>query len=79
MTNYEIVKKIIGPIKPVGDTEVDNERFENLRETIEVVDVLVSEIEYVAGRNSSNEYSTKRASDFATEFLIALKNRILNI
>ncbi len=37
MTNHEIVKKIIGQIKPVGSTEIDNERFENLKATIELV------------------------------------------
>ena len=78
MNHYEIVKKLIGPIKPIGNTEIDNERFEYLRETIELVDVLVSEIEYVAGDNTANERSIKRAGDFATDFLIALKNRILN-
>lgn len=28
---YEVVKKIIGKIEPLGETNIDNDRFENLK------------------------------------------------
>lgn len=73
MTNYEIVKKIIGQIKPVGSTEIDNERFENLKATIELVEVLMAEIEYVAKGSNAHEYSIKRAGEYASDFLSSFK------
>jgi hypothetical protein len=76
MTNYEIVKKIIGPIKPIGSTEIDNERFENLKATMELADQLVSEIESIVSKAVIHEYSIKRASDCSAEFLFSLKDRI---
>ena len=31
MDYYEVVKKLIGEVDPVGETHIDNERFENLK------------------------------------------------
>ncbi len=76
MTNYDVVKKLIGQIKPVGNTEIDNQRFENLVETIELVDLLLFEIESIASNSKAPEFSIKRAGTLAAEYLLALKNRI---
>lgn len=70
MTNYDVVKKLIGEINPVGETNRDNHRFDNLKAMTQLVSLLVSDIDNVAFMNKgSQEYSVKRASDFASKFL----------
>ncbi len=31
MNNFDVVKKLIGEVRPVGETNTDNARFENLK------------------------------------------------
>ena len=70
MTNYEIVKKLIGEINPVGETNTDDDRFENLKEMTDLVNMLINDIDNVSYRyRSRGEFSMKRASKFAHEFL----------
>ena len=70
MTNYDVVKKLIGEIYPVGETHTDDRRFENLKEMIELVDKLLTDIDKVAYRNKDRvEFSMKRAGGCAKEFL----------
>ena len=70
--NYtQIVEKLIGPIDPVGVTETDNERFENLKAQCQLVDELIMRIQYVANTNINRpECSMKRAGEYAAKFLI---------
>lgn len=73
MTNYDVVKKLIGQIKPVGSTEIDIERFENLMATIDLVGLLLFEIEGVAEMKDRPEHSVKKAAEFATIYLKGIK------
>ena len=38
MTNYDVVKKLIGEVRPVGETNEDNRRLENLKALCELMD-----------------------------------------
>ncbi len=69
MDFHEIVKKLIGEIDPVGETNTDNARFENLKAMTELVDELLSDIYRVAQGNNRHEYSINRAGQFAASFL----------
>ena len=69
MDFHEIVKKLIGEIDPVGETNTDNARFENLKAMTELVDELLSDIYRVARGNNRHEYSINRAGQFASSFL----------
>ena len=69
MTIHEVVKKLVGPIYPKGETNTDNERFENLKTMTRLVDLLVTNITNVASEANSPEYSVKRAGEFASRFL----------
>ena len=42
MTNTDVVKKLIGKINPIGETNTDNERFENLKAMCELVNNLIT-------------------------------------
>lgn len=70
LTVHEIVKKLVGPISPVGETTADNRRFENLKAMTQVVDRLLFDINEVAVYNNGrHEYSMKRAGEYAGQFL----------
>jgi len=74
-TNADVVRKLIGSIQPAGDTNIDDERLENLKAMCELVDNLIAEINDVAFRNKNrSEYSVKKMADYASEFLISLKD-----
>jgi hypothetical protein len=70
MTNTEIVNKLIGKITPVGETNTDDGRFENLKQMCKLVEDLVTQIDEVAYTyKDRHEYSMKRASDLSSDFL----------
>jgi len=72
MDYYEIVTKLVGNINPVGETQVDDERFKNLQAMTELVDKLLSDIDRVAMLSSKPEYSISRAGKFAADFFDSL-------
>lgn len=69
MDIYEVVKKLVGKIVPIGETYEDNERYENLKIITVLVDRLLTDIDYIAGEEKRHEFSRKRAGKFAREFL----------
>lgn len=69
MEYTEIIKKIIGNVRPVGETNTDNERFENLKSMCVVAENLLDEIQKVADEKSSCLKSAKKAGEFANDFL----------
>ena len=69
MTNYDVVIKLIGRIMPIGETQEDDRRFENLKAMTELVDLLVSDIDRAAMINNRGEFSIKRSQEFANKFL----------
>lgn len=69
MEVYDVVKKLIGPIKPVGETNEDSRRFENLKAMTQLIDELLTDIDAVGMEKSRVEYSRKRAGEFADAFL----------
>ena len=70
MTNTDVVKKLIGKINPIGETNTDIERFENLKAMCELVNNLIIDIDDMAYQNKdAREFSVKRASEYASNFL----------
>lgn len=69
MNIHEIVKKLVGEINPVGETNTDNERFKNLKVMTDLVSRLVYDIDTVGMKKDRAEYSIKRAGEFADTFL----------
>jgi inorganic pyrophosphatase len=70
MDYYEIVRKLIGNIEPVGETNEDDRRFENLKKITELTEKLIAEIANVeSDYKSAYQYSMKRVSNYAGEFL----------
>ena len=69
MELYDVVCKLIGPIMPIGETNTDDKRFESLKQTTELVDRLVFDIDMVVPNKNRVEFSMKRAGEFADKFL----------
>lgn len=44
----EVLEKLIGPIEPAGETHTDNVRLENLKNYIEVLDHLHTEVDRIS-------------------------------
>lgn len=73
MTNTEILRKLIGSITPTGDSGIDKERFENIKETCEVVSNLLRQIQLIGSiYGDSQEHSVKKITDYANEFIKAV-------
>ena len=72
-TIVEVVEKLIGYVNPVGDSNEDSERFENLKELCYVVDMLLGKISYVGLKKTSVQHSVKKAADYANKFLQEVK------
>lgn len=69
-TVEEVVTKLVGRIKPVGESNEDEKRFENLVLMCELVDRLVTKIDEVAYDNKDRyEASMKKAGLYAQNFM----------
>ncbi len=76
MELYDVVKKLIGRIKPVGETTLDNIHYRNMQTLIDLVDSLVDDIEEVATRHKdSPEHSVSRSGRLADSFIRSLSQR----
>lgn len=70
MEIYDVVKKLAGEIDPVGETQTDDKRFENLKTLIVLVDKLMYDIDRIAvNYRNSYQFSKKRASEYSIKFL----------
>lgn len=70
MTIYDVVRKLIGgQIMPIGETNEDEKRFDRLKQTTELVILLLEDIHRVASCSHRGEYSIERSEKFANKFL----------
>ena len=69
MELIDITRKLTGRINPIGETNTDNIRYENLNTTIELAERLLIEISIVASHKDRAEYSMSRAGKCAAKFL----------
>lgn len=76
MTHTQIVKKIVGNIKPVGETNEDNLRLDNLNECLNLTENLIDEILEVAKFSNRTEFSVKSMGLRAQYFITMLKEKL---
>lgn len=77
MNLTEIVYKLNGEISPVGETNEDNKRIENLNNMIDLIEHLVSDINDVSAHSNNHQFSMKRAGDKARNFINELTKQYL--
>ena len=69
MTIAEVVRKLIGEINPVGSSEVDKIRLENLQKLTILIDELICDVAYVKRYKDNSEFSVNKIGNFADEYL----------
>lgn len=73
----KLVKALTGEIQPVGETNEDNKRYENLKVLGDVVEALACEISEVDYKNAGmSQYSIKRAKTEASLIIKRIKESI---
>lgn len=73
----EVIKRLVGPIKPVGDSSIDSERQENLEVYGELISFLISEVGDVIYHNKNSlYYSVNNSVDKAIKILKRASNEI---
>lgn len=74
MELIDVIRKLNGPIDPVGDSAIDSMRFINLESLCMLVDKLLFDIHVVADMNNSQQASVKKAGDYARKYLQEVKD-----
>ena len=70
MTNHDLVRKVIGPIHPVGESNEDSIRLENLKMMCDLVENLLYDIDDLICKNKdAYEASIKRSVERAKSFM----------
>ena len=70
MELIDIVNKLVGRIEPIGDTSVDEERFENLKAYCELINEMVKRVDDIVCNNwGSRLASVKKTNDYISDFL----------
>lgn len=69
MNHYEIVRKLIGPVTSVGDSGIDTQRLENLKETMDLVEKLLGDIQDASNSIHNHQASMKKIGEVADKFL----------
>lgn len=73
MELHDVVRKLVGPIEPVGDSNIDRQRFENIKAMTELIDRLLFDIYQVAPCADRHEDSMKKIGNHARRFLREVK------
>jgi len=69
MDLFEIVMKLNGQVQPVGETNEDALRLNNIKRLTELTDRLFGEIDNAASNAKRNEISMRLIGEHAKEFI----------
>ncbi len=69
----DVVMKLIGPVNPIGESNTDDSRFENLKTLCDLTEDLIITISKVTQYKDCPEYSMERAGKFAEKAINNLK------
>lgn len=72
MDLHEIVKKLNGPISPMGESNMDTKRFENLKTMIDLADQLIADIQFASRYAGSHKHSVSKIGKHAKEWINSL-------
>ena len=75
LTVEDMVMRVVGPIKPVGDHSIDGERFENLRELLELLEGLLWRVSLLEGFADRPEASMAKIGHRAKNFMADLREK----
>lgn len=67
---YKVLTKLIGEIEPVADSNIDEDRFENVKVFLAVFDEMHTQIDYIAYKHKNSLYaSTKKIGEACAKYL----------
>ena len=69
MSVEEILEKLLGKIKPVGETNEDNNRYENIENYKKACNFIFSRLEEASLYADRKEYSMQKIGKECNEFL----------
>ena len=70
MTNYDVVKRLIGPIRPTGDASRDSQIYQNLKTMCELMDQIHTDIDAVSyDFKDDKQASVVKCCEYANKFL----------
>lgn len=78
----EIIKlnrTLIGSTEPIGFTDTDQERLENLKKEMAIIDVLLDDISFKVEHNKRQEASIKLLGDASVNYLKGLQKYIAEV
>lgn len=70
LTTYQIVRRFTGAIDPVGCSRTDEDRYDNLEDTILLMNCLIEDLASVAKNRTRYEASMKKAGEKAYQFFV---------
>ena len=66
---YEVVKKLVGDIEPVGSEHTDKPSFENLKVMVKLMDDIHTDLDMIAYENKdAYQDSIKKTVDYINKF-----------
>lgn len=74
MTNADVVRKIVGPIDPNGNSDADEMCLQNMDAMCDLIRELIQDVEYVSRKRTSMERSVSAVAINAHVFLSNLKS-----
>lgn len=70
-TTLEIIKNLIGNVNPAGDSAIDTERLERLKELCELTGELLFMLDDIRCKNNfAHQHSIKVMVDYVENFLL---------
>jgi len=66
---YDVATKLIGPINAVGESNTDQDRYENLKQTIDTIERLLQDISDASRSSNNYQASMKKIGQKAEKFL----------
>ena len=79
MTFYEISQALDNPCFPYGDTNIDKERYEIMKNKIDIVDELIQDIENAGEFYKRKEYSISQIANLSNRYLCGLRDYLNEI
>ncbi len=68
MELVDVVRKLVGPIEPVGETHTDEQRYKNLEAMTGLIGSLLGDVDRVIPCKNRHEASMKKAGEYASAF-----------
>lgn len=60
MELIDIVRKLVGPTYPIGETHADEDRFKNVKQMGELTIALVQELSLIATERKDHQHSVQK-------------------